>query len=190
MITHSGVFFIIICWWEIRLNINFNNCSFSVKVVLTNSVHQVGNSASVHQAIRRLTAKSHEIWKAQDLMLELSCRVWQVSRQHCWRGACQISEPLAKSKPESRGFETLRDLTVRRLTVQWIEALNLIWHSLLKVGTTQFNYFSFSFFMCLYPFFMVLQHHNHFCSFDSNLLTKWSHLAHVHLTGILLKFII
>ena len=29
---------------------------------------------------------------------------------------CQISERLEKFKPESRGFETSRDLAVRRLT--------------------------------------------------------------------------
>ena len=43
-------------------------------------------------------------------------------RQRCCRGACQISERLEKSKPESRDFETSRDLAVRRLTAQWIEA--------------------------------------------------------------------
>ena len=40
--------------------------------------------------------------------------ILQVSRQRCCRGACQISERLAKSKPESRAIETSRDLAVRR----------------------------------------------------------------------------
>ena len=42
--------------------------------------------------------------------------IWLASRQRCCRGACQISEQLKKSKPESRDFETSRDLAVRRLT--------------------------------------------------------------------------
>ena len=34
-------------------------------------------------------------------------------RQHCCRGTYQISERFEQSKPESRGFETSRDLMVR-----------------------------------------------------------------------------
>ena len=36
-------------------------------------------------------------------------------KQRCCRGAFQISEPLEKSKPTSRGFETSRDLAITRL---------------------------------------------------------------------------
>ena len=35
------------------------------------------------------------------------------------------AERLEKFKPESRSFETSRDLAVRRLTAQWIEALQI-----------------------------------------------------------------
>ena len=38
----------------------------------------------------------------------------QASRQQRCRGACQISEQLKKSRPESRDFATSRDLTARR----------------------------------------------------------------------------
>ena len=38
----------------------------------------------------------------------------QASRQQREPGACQFSERLGKSKLESRGFESLRDLAVRR----------------------------------------------------------------------------
>ena len=31
--------------------------------------------------------------------------IWQASRQHCCRGACQISKRLVKSKPESWGLD-------------------------------------------------------------------------------------
>ena len=40
--------------------------------------------------------------------------MWQESPQRCYRSACQISERLEKSKPESRGFETSRYLRIRR----------------------------------------------------------------------------
>ena len=51
-------------------------------------------------------------------MLQWSYRseIWQAPRQQRCRGTCQISERLEKFKPESRGFETSRDLAVRRLT--------------------------------------------------------------------------
>ena len=75
-------------------------------------------------AVRRLTAKSHEVTKPRDCMLLSSHRsdILQASRQHCCRGASQISELLKKSKPGSRGFETSRDLAVRRPSAWWIEA--------------------------------------------------------------------
>ena len=52
---------------------------------------------------------------------ELSYRfeIWQAHRQHCCRSACQISERSDNSKYKSRGFETLRDLTERRLFGYW-----------------------------------------------------------------------
>ena len=50
----------------------------------------------------------------QNLYFQLSYRfeIWQAHRQHCCRSACQVSE-------RSRGFETLRDLTERRLFGYW-----------------------------------------------------------------------
>ena len=38
------------------------------------------------------------------------------------RGTCQISKRWEKSKSESRGFETSRDLPVRRQSAKWIKA--------------------------------------------------------------------
>ena len=65
-----------------------------------------------------LTAKSREVSKPRDWMLQWSYRseIWQAPRQQRCRGTCQISERLEMFKPESRGFETSRDLAVRRLT--------------------------------------------------------------------------
>ena len=41
--------------------------------------------------------------------------------RQCCRGACQISERSDNSKYKSRGFETLRDLTIGRLIGYWYE---------------------------------------------------------------------
>ena len=51
-----------------------------------------------------------------DVARSYRSEIWQAPRQQCCRGTCQISERLEKFKPESRGFETSRDLAVRRLT--------------------------------------------------------------------------
>ena len=53
--------------------------------------------------IRRLIVRSREVSKPRDLYLELSDRseIWQAPWQHCYRGACQIS-----NRYQSRGFET------------------------------------------------------------------------------------
>ena len=64
------------------------------------------------------TARSREVSKPRDSGLNFSNRseIWQVPRQRCCRGACQISERYDHCNIQSRGFETSRDLAVRRLT--------------------------------------------------------------------------
>ena len=76
------------------------------------------NWASIHQAVRRLTARSREVSKPRDSGLNFSNRseIWQVPRQRYCRGACQISERYDHCNIRSCGFETSRDLAVRRLT--------------------------------------------------------------------------
>ena len=63
-------------------------------------------------------AESRELSTPRDWMLWWSygSEIWQSSRQRCCQCAyrCQISERLEKPKPKSRGFETSRDLAVRR----------------------------------------------------------------------------
>ena len=75
---------------------------------------------------RRLFVRSREVSKPRDLYLELSDRseIWQALRQHCCRCACQISKGYDNLKYHSRGFETLRDLTKRRLFGYWDGALD------------------------------------------------------------------
>ena len=77
---------------------------------------------------RRLIVRSREVSKPRNLYLELSDRseIWQALRQHCCRCACQISKRYDNLKYQSRGFETLRDLTKRRLFGYWDGALVLI----------------------------------------------------------------
>ena len=67
--------------------------------------------------IRRLIVKSRKVSKPRDLYQELSDRseIWQAPRQHCCRRACKISKRCDHLN-QSRGFETSRDLTIRRLT--------------------------------------------------------------------------
>ena len=71
--------------------------------------------------IRRLIVRSREVSKPRDWCLELCDRfeIWQAPRQHCYRGACQLSEWCDNFNYQSRGFETSRDLTLRRLIGYW-----------------------------------------------------------------------
>ena len=75
---------------------------------------------------RRLPVRSRKVSKPRDWNFKLSNRleIWQAHRQHCCRSACQISERSDNSKYKSRDFETLRDLTERRLFGYWDGALN------------------------------------------------------------------
>ena len=70
---------------------------------------------------RRLFVRSRKASKPRDWYFKLSYRfeIWQAHRQHCCRSACKISERSDNSKYKSRGFETLRDLTERRLFGYW-----------------------------------------------------------------------
>ena len=74
---------------------------------------------------RRLFVRSRKVSKPRDWYFKLLYRfeIWQAHRQHRCRSACQISERSDNSKYKSRGFETLRDLTERRLFGYWDGAL-------------------------------------------------------------------
>ena len=70
---------------------------------------------------RRLYVRYRKVSKPRDWYFKLSYRfeIWQAHRQHCCRSACQVSERSDNSKYKSRRFETLRDLTERRLFGYW-----------------------------------------------------------------------
>ena len=65
--------------------------------------------------------RSRKVSKPRDWYFRLSYRfeIWQAHRQRCYRSACQIADRSDNSKYKSRGFETLRDLTERRLFGYW-----------------------------------------------------------------------
>ena len=85
----------------------------------------LGTRAPSQYPKRRLSVRSRQVSKPRDLYLELSDRseIWQALRQQCCRCACQISKRYDNLKYQSRGFETLRDLTKRRLFGYWDGAL-------------------------------------------------------------------
>ena len=75
------------------------------------------------------------IMVADVLATQLSYRfeIWQAHQQQCCRSACQISERSDNSKYKSRGFETLRDLTKRRLFGYWDGAQGISNHDIDQV---------------------------------------------------------
>ena len=78
---------------------------------------------------RHLYERSCKVSKPRDWYFELlyHFEIWQAHWQHCCRSACQISERLDNSKYKFHGFETLRDLTERRLSGYWDRALFFTW---------------------------------------------------------------
>ena len=87
----------------------------------TSALWDLWNWAPSQYPKRRLIVRSREVSKPRDWYFKLSCRfeIWQARRQQCCRSACQIPERSDNSKYKSRGFETLRDLTIRRLFGYW-----------------------------------------------------------------------
>ena len=73
--------------------------------------------------IRRFIIRSREVSNPRNdyLYLKLSDRseIWQAFREHCCWCACQISKLCDNWYYQSRGFETSRNLTIRRLILYW-----------------------------------------------------------------------
>ena len=107
----------------LEYSINIRYCSH------LGSVHpQPGNAnipiwAPSQYPKRRLIVRSREVSTPRDLYSELfdRCEIWQALRQQCCRYAGQISKRYDNLEFQSRGFETLRDLTKRRLFGYWDE---------------------------------------------------------------------
>ena len=67
--------------------------------------------------IRRLIVRSRKVSKRRNLFSGWYDRsdIWQTPWQQCCRCTCQISKRCHNLNYRSRGFETSRDLTIRRL---------------------------------------------------------------------------
>ena len=81
-------------------------------------MHEKSARASIHKADGRLIARSREDLKPRDSYLYIFNRsdIWQAPHQKHWRDACQISERYDDYSNRSRGFESSRDFSVRRLS--------------------------------------------------------------------------
>ena len=79
------------------------------------------NRGPFQYPIRRLIVRSCKVSKPWDLYLELYDRseIWQAPRERCCRRACQISKRCDNLNYWSRGIETSRDLTIRRVLGYW-----------------------------------------------------------------------
>ena len=127
-----------VTYWGSLLNGAIQRCYFEMKFLETSSAslrkyHCImwlvdKRSAVDHFMVLRLFIRSREVSKPRDWYFKLFNRIeiWQAHRQHCCRSACQISERSDNSKYKSRGFETLRDLTERRLFGYWDGTLELL----------------------------------------------------------------
>ena len=122
--------------WQLSIYI-FGNCSDLVCIMGDDGLRDSDTScdrdgpwAPSQYPKRRLSVSSHKVSKPRDRYFRLSYRfeIWEAHRQHCCRSTCQISERSDNSKYKSRGFETLRDLTERRLFGYWDGALGVPGH--------------------------------------------------------------
>ena len=98
------------------------NCTGTQSHALSKSLDlEVACWALFQYPIRHLMTRSHKVSKQWDFYLELSSRseIWQTPRQHCCRCVCQISKRYEHFNPRPSAFETLRDLTIRRLIWYW-----------------------------------------------------------------------
>ena len=81
---------------------NHFDMGFFARQILQLSIPRLSR-ASVHSAIRRLTAKPREVSKSRD-WVSYHSEIRHASRQCCCLGTCQIPERFEKSIPESHGF--------------------------------------------------------------------------------------
>ena len=100
-------------------NKNINLCSVSLNTMsrwLSN--HPVTVNGPVGK--KSCDQDVSKVWLSRNTLLLDICEVRYICAK-C-RGACRISERMQYSKLESRDFESLRDLAMRRPPTWWIEA--------------------------------------------------------------------
>ena len=122
-------------WFEMLLHPLWRHCNVISVIIWNNdsnsslvNADSLGLWAPSQYPKRRLFVRSRKVSKPREWYFKLSYRfeIWQAHLQHCCRSACQISERSDNSEYKSRGFETLRDLTERRLFGYWEGTLVLI----------------------------------------------------------------
>ena len=115
-------------WFWLVILPKFKNV-FNQTIQLSTQTWVVSLWAPSQYPKRRLSVRSRKVSKPRDLYLESSDRseILQALRQQCCRCACQIAKWYDNLKYQSRGFETLRDLTKRRLFGYWDGAL-VVYH--------------------------------------------------------------
>ena len=104
-----------IFWWDeftMRVNKSYESAKVSPRLFSWCLIGAIGirTWAFIHLTVRRLTARSREVSKPRDSCLDFS------NRSEIWKPSRQISERYDHYNTQSRGFETSRDLAVRRLT--------------------------------------------------------------------------
>ena len=102
--------------------------SSSFSLTLDGAVDSVVSGRSVGCSVCFIVG-STDTWVWILVSLEYSnlsdrSEIWQALRQHCCQCACQISKRCDNLKYQSRGFETSRDLTKRRIFGYWDGALS------------------------------------------------------------------
>ena len=132
--------------------------------------------------IRRLIARSRKVSMPWDLYLEWydHCGIWQAPRQQCCRRACQTSKQCDILHYQSRGLETSRDLTIRRLIGYWNRALVAIewqvtWH--MRHSLRSWNHQRL-----LYMCWVTFRKYCH-----QNNVIKWKHFPRYWPFGIITK---
>ena len=97
--------------WRVIGHTKWKDVCFSWRTVTSSCIW-----ASIYYADGRLTAKSHEVSKPRNSGLDFSncSKIWQASRQQRCRDTCQIWERHDNYNIQFHGFETSRDLAVRR----------------------------------------------------------------------------
>ena len=119
---------------------NYRDAKMFAFITLRGISSWFGTWAPSQYQKRRLFVRSRKVSKPRYWYFKLWYRfeIWQAHRQHCCRSACQISERSDNSKYKSRGFETLRDLTERRLFGYW-DGAQWTWPNSFRVALTHWG---------------------------------------------------
>ena len=115
----------VICWpWIIILK------SLACLLPFSNKPWNLAGFASMALSENHCIVTSASVCNCRVKLFNSQYRseIWQAPRWWCCRPSCVMLERLETFEPESRGFETSRELAVRRPPAKWIEAL-VAWYA-------------------------------------------------------------